>query len=108
MDVLKLVVKGDRVLVKKLAIEERVGRFIVPDSVKAHKEKRRRDCWKAEVISLGDKVYFEEGHHKFKEGDVVFCAPVSLDCPAFEGLDGNTYIILTQEDLLAVETKETK
>ena len=103
MNVKTIEIKGDRVLVKKLKFEEKIGSFIVPESVRARKEKRRGDAWRAEVVSLGDKIYFEKHHHKFKKGDIVYCAPVSLDCPAFELEDGFTYIILTQEDLLAKE-----
>jgi co-chaperonin GroES (HSP10) len=103
MDTTKIEVKGDRVLVKQLKFTEKIGSFIVPDSVKERKLKRRADAWRAEVISLGDRVYFEPHHHTFKKGDVVYCSPVSLDCPAFEGDDGEKYIILTQEDLIAKE-----
>jgi len=105
MDITKLAVKGDRVLVRQIQFDDKIGSFIVPESVKARKGKRRADAWKAEVIALGDKLYFEEGHYTFSVGDIVYCAPVSLDCPAFEGTDGNKYIILTQEDLLAKEAK---
>lgn len=98
-------VKGDRVLVKQIKDEEKKGSFYVPDSVIERKSKRRGDPWRAEVISLGDRVYFEEGHNKFKKGDIVYCTPVSLDCPVFEDDNGGRYIILLQEDLLAVEVK---
>lgn len=100
-----LEVKGDRVLVKKLAFEDKIGSFYVPENVRARKEKRRKDAWRAEVISLGDKVYFQDGHHTFKKGDVIYCAPVSLDCPAFQDDNGTEYIIITQDDCLAVEVK---
>ena len=108
MDLNKLQVRGDRVLVKQLKFEDKIGSFIIPESVRSRKENRRGDAWRAEVITLGDKCFFEDNHHKFEKGDIVFCAPVSLDCPAFEGTDGFKYIILLQEDLLAKEVKEAK
>jgi co-chaperonin GroES (HSP10) len=100
-----LQVRGDRVLVKQLKFEEKVGTFYVPESVRTRKEKRRADAWKAEVITLGDKIYFRDGEWTFKKGDTIYCAPVSLDCPSFEGEDGAKYMIITQEDCLAVEEK---
>lgn len=105
MDVMKLEVKGDRILVKQMPYENKVGAFYIPQSVVDRKSKRRADAWKAEVISLGDKVYFEKGHHKFTKGSIVYCAPISLDCPAFENEKGDKFMIVTQDDLLAVEVK---
>lgn len=98
-------IKGDRVLVKQLKYDDKVGKFYVPESVIARKAKRRADAWKAEVITLGDRIFFEDNHHTFAKGDIVYCAPVSLDCPSFEGVDGNRYLIITQDDLLAKEAK---
>jgi len=96
-----LVLKGDRVLVKQVKSEEKVGSFYIPESVMARREKRRRDAWKAEVCGIGDGVVFEKHQYKFKKGDIVYCSPVSLDCPSFEE-NGGQYLIITQEDLIAV------
>ena len=103
MDLMKMEVRGDRVLVKQCRYEDKVGAIFIPESVVDRKAKRRADAWKAIVISLGNGVRFEDGHHKFKEGDTVYCAPVSLDCPCFENEKNERFMIVTQEDLLAVE-----
>ena len=105
MDITKLKIKGDRVLVKQLKFEDKIGSFIIPDSVKERKLKRRADSWRAEVISLGEKIYFEDHHHTFKKGDIVYCSPIALDCPSFDMGEEGKYIIVTQEDLIAKEIK---
>lgn len=101
----KLEVRGDRVIVKQLKFADKVGSLYVPESVISRKSKRRADSWKAEVVGIGDKVYFGENHHKFEKGSIVYCAPVALDCPSFEDNEGNRYLVILQEDLLAVEEK---
>lgn len=101
----KLQIKGDRVLVKQLGYEEKVGSFYVPDSVRDRKAKRRGDAWKGEVLKVGDGVDFEVLHGSLDAGDVVYLAPVSLDCPAFETETGDKLVVVTQEDLLAKEIK---
>jgi len=109
MDLKDIKIKGDRVLVKQIKFEEKIGSFVIPENVRDRKAKRRADAWKAQVVTIGDKVYFENHHWGFKEGDVVFCAPVSLDCPSFEAENGDVYKIILQEDCLAVVTdKENK
>ena len=101
----KIDIKGDRVLVKKIAFEEKVGSFYVPESVRARKEKRRGDAWKAEVLRVGDGVDFVSLRGSLEAGDIIYCSPVSLDCPAFETESGDKLIIITQEDILAKEIK---
>jgi co-chaperonin GroES (HSP10) len=105
MKIAQLDIKGDRVLVKQLSDSDKVGSFYIPDSVAKRREKRRADAWKAEVIAIGDMIDFERLKGTLKKGDIVYCSPVSLDCPKLEGDDGCKYIIVTQEDLIAKECK---
>lgn len=105
LDITKIALKGDRVLVKQLADSDKVGAFFVPDSVIDRKKKRRKDAWKAEVMSLGDEVSFRKSEYTFSVGDIVYITPVALDCPSFEGSDNNRYIVVRQEDLIAKEAK---
>jgi co-chaperonin GroES (HSP10) len=100
----KIELRGDRILVKQLKYDEKVGSFYVPESVRSRKEKRRADAWKAEVIKLGDSVDFDMLKGTLEKGDVIYCAPVSLDCPAFE-TNTDKYIIITDEDVLAKDLK---
>ena len=104
LNIEKVQIKGDRVLVKQLKFQDKIGSFHIPESVQSRKAKRRADAWRAEVVTIGDRIDFEMLRGEIKKGDVIFCAPVSLDCPAFEGGDGNKYIIITQDDILAMET----
>lgn len=106
LNINKIAVKGDRVLVKQLHEKDKIGSFFIPESVTTRKEKRRADAWRAEIVNVGDKIDFESLKCRIKKGDILFCAPVSLDCPAFEGDDGHKYIIITQDDILAIEVKE--
>ena len=105
LDIEKIQIKGDRVLVKKLAFEEKIGSFYVPESVRSRKEKRRADAWRAEVVTVGDRIDFESLRGEIKKGDVLFLAPVSLDCPAFCDEKDNHYVVITQDDILAKEIK---
>lgn len=100
----KLALKGDRVLVKQLPHSEKIGSFFVPETVAFRKTKRRGDAWRAEVVTIGDTVCFEKHQYEFKKGDIVYCAPVSLDCPKMN-IGGNDYYVVLQEDLLSVEEK---
>ena len=95
--------KGDRILVKQIKTDDKIGTFYLPESVKARKDKRRKDAWKAEVVSLGDNVDHEMLRTVLKKGDMVYCEPVSLDCPAFEGDNDEKFIIVTDEDIIAIE-----
>ena len=105
LDITKVQIKGDRVLVKKLAFEEKVGSFYVPESVRSRKEKRRADAWRAEVVAIGDRIDYEMLNGTLAKGDVLFLAPVSLDCPAFVNDKNEHFVVITQDDILAKETK---
>jgi co-chaperonin GroES (HSP10) len=95
-------IMGDRILVKQLKYDEKVGSFYVPENVRDRKLKRRKDAWKGEVVSCGDGVSFEYLRHRLKPKDVVYLEPVSLDCPSFE-YEGHKYVIVTQMDVCATE-----
>ena len=105
-DIKNIQVRGDRVLVKMLEDVDKVGSFYVPESVLERKKKRRKDVWKAEVINCGDRLDYEYLKHRLAPGDIIYCAPVSLDCPKFT-IGETTYVIITQDDLCAIEVKET-
>lgn len=102
-----LALKGDRVLVRKVLTGEKIGRLYVPDTVRYRRDKRRKDAWKGEVISLGDMVDSAMLRHSLKKGDIVYCEPVSLDCPSFRQ-NGDVYVIITDEDIIGLETQETQ
>ncbi len=82
---------ADRVLVKPAAAEEKtIGGIIIPDSAK-------EKPLKGEVIAVGHGTKDEEMH--LKQGDTVLYgkyAGTELE------LEGQTYLIMRQSDVLAV------
>jgi chaperonin GroES len=87
---------GDRVLIKRLEAEEQTkGGIILPDTAK---EKPKE----GKVIALGDGKILESGERgkfQIKVGDrVIFASYSGTDVK----VDGEEYILMSEEDILAV------
>lgn len=99
---------GDRLLVKQLRVEDKIGRFYIPDVTKDKMDKGKTGVWRAEVVRLGKKVDFEDLGTEVRVGDIVHVQRVASECPKFEEKDENgdvkdIYVLILDDDLLAVE-----
>ena len=81
---------ADRVLVKPAAAEEKIGGIIIPDTAK-------EKPLKGEVLAVGNGTKDED--MILKVGDVVLYGKYSGTEVA---IDGETYLIMRQSDVLAV------
>ena len=81
---------ADRVLVKPAAAEEKIGGIIIPDTAK-------EKPLKGEVLGVGNGTKDED--MILKVGDVVLYGKYS---GSEVEIDGETYLIMRQSDVLAV------
>ena len=81
---------ADRVLVKPAAAEEKIGGIIIPDTAK-------EKPLKGEVLAVGNGPKDED--MILKVGDVVLYGKYS---GTEVDIDGETYLIMRQSDVLAV------
>ncbi|MGP1537637.1 co-chaperone GroES [Bacteroides heparinolyticus] len=81
---------ADRVLVKPVAAEEKIGGIIIPDTAK-------EKPLKGEVLAVGNGTKDED--MILKVGDVVLYGKYS---GTEVDIDGETYLIMRQSDVLAV------
>ena len=81
---------ADRVLVKPAAAEEKIGGIIIPDTAK-------EKPLKGEVLAVGNGTKDED--MILKVGDVVLYGKYS---GTEVDIDGETYLIMRQSDVLAV------
>ncbi len=93
---MKVVPLNDKIVVKRMEAEEKTaGGIVLPD---AAKEKPKQ----GKVLSLGDGKLLETGKRaafQVKEGDrVLFTSYAGNEVT----LDGEEYLIMTEEDILAV------
>lgn len=93
---MKVVPLNDKIVVKRLEAEERTaGGIVLPD---AAKEKPKQ----GKVLSLGDGKLLDNGKRasfQVKEGDrVLFTSYAGSEVT----LDGEEYLIMTEDDILAV------
>jgi chaperonin GroES len=88
-----------RILVKPDAVEEKIGNVFLPDQ---HKDKLKYAATKATVIAVGCNAYEKWGEEarKPKPGDRVLFAQYTG--AREKGRDGEDYVIMNDEDLLAV------
>src|SRR5436190_19645282 len=87
---------NDRILVQRLEAEEKTaGGIVLPDTAK---EKPKQ----GKVLSLGDGKLLDDGKRaafQVKEGDrVLFSSYAGNEV----NLDGDEYLIMTEDDILAV------
>ena len=87
---------GDKILVKRLEAEEvTAGGIVLPDSAK---EKPKE----GKVIALGDGKVLDKGERaefQVKKGDIVlFTSYAGTEVT----VDGEEYLIMTEDDILAV------
>jgi len=92
----KVVPLNDKLVVKRLEAEERTaGGIVLPDTAK---EKPKQ----GKVLSLGDGKLLDNGKRaafQVKEGDrVLFTSYGGQEV----NVDGEEYLIMTEEDILAV------
>ena len=86
---------GDRILVKRLEDEDKVGSIIVPDTAKEKSQK-------AEVIAAGEGKKTDEGKLvslEVKKGDKILIGKYA--CTDIK-IDGEEYIIMKQEDIMGI------
>ena len=93
---MKVVPLNDKIVVKRLEAEEKTaGGIVLPDSAK---EKPRQ----GKVLSLGDGKLLETGKRavfQVKEGDkVLFSSYAGNEVT----VDGEEYLIMSEDDILAV------
>jgi chaperonin GroES len=93
---MKVVPLNDKIVVKRLEAEEKTaGGIVLPDTAK---EKPKQ----GKVLSLGDGKLLDNGkraNFQVKEGDrVLFTSYAGSEVT----LDGEEYLIMTEEDILAV------
>src|SRR5262245_27356907 len=93
---MKVVPLNDKIVVKRLEAEEKTaGGIVLPDSAK---EKPKQ----GKVLSVGDGKLLDNGKRaafQVKEGDrVLFTSYAGSEVT----LDGEEYLIMTEEDILAV------
>ncbi len=81
---------ADRMLVKPAAAEEKIGGIIIPDTAK-------EKPLKGEVLAVGNGTKDED--MILKVGDVVLYGKYS---GTEVDIDGETYLIMRQSDVLAV------
>jgi len=86
---------GDRILVKRLEEDDKIGSIIVPDSVKEKSQK-------AEVIAVGEGKKTDEGKLislEVRKGDKILIGK-------YAGTDikinGKEHIIMKQEDVMGI------
>ena len=86
---------GDRILVKRLEEEDKVGSIIVPDSAKEKSQK-------AEIVAVGEGIKTDEGKLvplEVKKGDKILIGKYAgTDIK----IDGEEYIIMKQEDVMGI------
>jgi chaperonin GroES len=95
-DTMKVVPLNDKLVVKRLEAEEKTaGGILLPDSAK---EKPKQ----GKILSLGDGKLLENGKRasfQVKEGDrVLFSAYAGNEV----NVDGEEYLIMSEDDILAV------
>ena len=93
---MKVVPLNDKIVVKRLEAEDRTpGGIVLPDTAK---EKPRQ----GKVLSLGEGKLLDSGKRasfQVKEGDrVLFTSYAGNEV----NLDGEEYLIMTEDDILAV------
>lgn len=93
---MKVVPLNDKIVVKRLEAEEKTaGGIVLPD---AAKEKPKQ----GKILSLGDGKLLDNGKRasfQVKEGDrVLFTSYAGTEV----NLDGEEYLIMTEDDILAV------
>jgi chaperonin GroES len=93
---MKVIPLNDKILVKRVEAEDKTaGGILLPDTAK---EKPRQ----GKVLSLGDGKLLENGKRaafQVKEGDrVLFSAYAGNEVP----VDGDEYLIMSEDDILAV------
>jgi chaperonin GroES len=93
---MKVVPLNDKIVVKRLEAEEKTaGGIVLPD---AAKEKPKQ----GKILSLGDGKLLDNGKRasfQVKEGDrVLFTSYAGTEV----SLDGDEYLIMTEDDILAV------
>ena len=93
---MKIVPLNDKIVVKRMEAEEKTaGGIVLPDTAK---EKPKQ----GKVLSLGDGKLLESGKRaafQVKEGDrVLFTSYAGNEV----SLDGEEYLIMTEDDILAV------
>jgi chaperonin GroES len=93
---MKVVPLNDKIVVKRLEAEEKTaGGIVLPDTAK---EKPKQ----GKVLSLGDGKLLENGKRasfQVREGDrVLFTSYAGNEV----NLDGEEYLIMTEDDILAV------
>lgn len=86
---------GDRILVKRLEEDDKIGSIIVPDSAKEKSEK-------AEVVAVGKGRKTDEGKLvplEVKKGDKILIGKYAgTDIK----IDGEECIIMKQEDVMGI------
>ena len=86
---------GDRILVKRLEEEDKIGSIIVPDSAKEKSQK-------AEIVAVGEGIKTDEGKLvplEVKKGDKILIGKYAgTDIK----IDGEEYIIMKQEDVMGI------
>ncbi|MBU0478253.1 MAG: co-chaperone GroES [bacterium] len=86
---------ADRILVKRLEEEDKIGSIIVPDTAKEKSQK-------AEVIAVGEGRRTDEGKLvslEVKKGDKLLIGKYAgTDIK----IDGEEYIIMKQEDVMGI------
>jgi len=86
---------GDRILVKRLEEEDKIGSIIVPDSAKEKSQK-------AEIVAVGEGKKTDEGKLvslEVKKGDKILIGKYAgTDIK----IDGEEYIIMKQEDVTGI------
>lgn len=93
---MKVVPLNDKIVVKRVEAEEKTaGGIVLPDTAR---EKPRQ----GKVLSLGDGKLLDTGKRspfQVKEGDrILFSSWAGSEVT----LDGDDYLIMTEEDILAV------
>jgi chaperonin GroES len=93
---MKVVPLNDKIVVKRLEAEEKTaGGIVLPDSAK---EKPKQ----GKVLSLGDGKLLDNGKRasfQVREGDrILFTSYAGNEV----NLDGEEYLIMTEDDILAV------
>jgi chaperonin GroES len=93
---MKLKPLGDRLLVKRLEVEEKtVGGIIIPDSAK-------EKPLKGEIIAVGPGKLDDSGSRiaiGVKEGDIVLFAKYAGTEISIDGVD---HLVMREDDILAV------
>ena len=93
---MKVVPLNDKIVVKRMEAEEKTaGGIVLPDNAK---EKPKQ----GKVLSLGDGKLLDSGKRasfQVKEGDRVLFTSYSGN---EVNLDGEEYLIMTEDDILAV------